>query len=233
MSDPIQETTETNSSRRKGLEAWAASIAARQRPPETAPPEQDGSGAAYARPDTSQRLNKVKAVTKIQKNHQSQKNSDGVELSRQQPEQHMELSLKDARRLVKTVGRSKAEAATKSKPVPTPPTELSKSNESKTKKAVEQANRQEVAEEAQNVTAEEVQQNPGVVSTVGQKSAKSTGKSEETKTTESSAHESEVEEHTSLIEPGNDPRASAYVRAGDYLSGDSGQSDLDDYMLAL
>ena len=83
MSDPIQETTETNGSRRKGLEAWAASIAARQQKPgPPPPPEQDGSGPAYARPGASQRIQNVKAVTGVQKGHKAQKNTDGVLLSR-------------------------------------------------------------------------------------------------------------------------------------------------------
>ena len=101
MSDPIQETTETNGSRRKGLEAWAASIAARQQKPgPPPPPEQDGSGPAYARPGASQRIQNVKAVTGVQKGHKAQKNTDGVLLSRNEQKVQPELSLKEARELM-------------------------------------------------------------------------------------------------------------------------------------
>ena len=237
MSDPIQETTETNGSRRKGLEAWAASIAARQQKPgPPPPPEQDGSGPAYARPGASQRIQNVKAVTGVHKGHKAQKNTDGVLLSRNEQKVQPELSLKEARELMKNVGTAKAEAATEAKttPPPAPPVAASQAPEVKIEKSIEMATQQEVAKEAQTVTAEEVQQSPGIASAVTSNSVKSSGKAERTETSKPEVEEAEEEkEAESLIKPGNDTRASAYVRAGDLLPEGSSNPDLDDYMLAL
>ena len=231
MSDPIQETTETNGSRRKGLEAWAASIAARQQQPGPPPaPENDGSGPAYSRPGSSQRIQNVKAVTGVQKGHQTQKNTDGVLLSRNEQTVQPELSLKEARELMKNVGTAKSQAATESKTTapPAPPVPTTQAPEVRLEKSIERATKQEVAKEAQTVTAEEVQQSPGVANAVSSKSVKSSGKAEKTETSKP-----EVEEAESLIKPGNDTRASAYVRAGDLMPDGSSNPDLDDYMLAL
>ena len=234
MSDPIQETTETNGSRRKGLEAWAAAMAARERPPGPPPgPERDDSGPAYTRPGSSQRPLKVKTVTQVQKGHQSQKNTDGVELSRNQPDLQQDLNMEKARRLVK--GQAVKVQANHQTATP-PPVPASNRPEVKTEKAIQQATKQEVANDAKVVTAEEVQQSPTVAGTVAKQAVKSSGKSEETRATKASpeaeetADESELE---SLIKPGNDPRAKAYVRAGDFLSEGTSNPDLDDFMLAL
>lgn len=237
MSDPIQETTETNGSRRKGLEAWAASIAARQQQPGPPPaPENDGSGPAYSHPGSSQRIHNVKAVTGVQKGHQTQKNTDGVLLSRNEQKVQPELSPKEARELMKNVGTAKSQAATESKTTapPAPPVPTAQAPEVKMEKSIERATKQEVAKEAQTVTAEEVQQSPGVANAVSSKSVKSSGKAEKTETSKPEVEEAEEEkEAESLIKPGNDTRASAYVRAGDLMPDGGSNPDLDDYMLAL
>jgi hypothetical protein len=234
MSDPIQEPKETNSSRRKGLEAWAAAMAARERPPGPPPaPEQDGSGPAYARPGASQRPLKVKTVTQVQKNHQSQKNSDGVELSRNKAEVQPELTLGKARELMKG---DTAKVATNPQAAPPPPLSTSKTPAVKTEKVLQQAKTQQVAEEAQVVTAEELQQSPSVARTVVAQSAKSAGtaeKAEDSKTLADTEEPTEEQETPSLIKPGNDPKARAYVRAGDFLSEGTSNPELDDFMLAL
>jgi hypothetical protein len=233
MSDPIQETTETNGSRRKGLEAWAASIAARQAAPATPPPpEQDDSGPAYTSPGTSQRPLKVKTVTQVQKGHQAQKNSDGVELSRNNQDVQPELTMEKARQLVKG---DASKVATNPQTAPPPPTPATKTPEVKTEKAIQRAAKQEIADEAQVVTAEELQQSPTVVGTVAAKSVKSSGKTEKAEASKATeeAEEAVEEETESLIKPGNDPRASAYVRAGDFLPEGTSNPDLDDFMLAL
>ena len=236
MSDPFQETTETNSSRRKGMEAWAASIAARQRPPAPPPgPEQDQSGPGYSKPGASQRPLKVKTVTNVHKSHHIQKNTDGVVLSRNNQGVESEISMKEARKLVKSTGKAKASAATESKSAPAPPPMATQAPEVKTERAIQQATTAETSKEAQTVTVEEVQQSPGVAVTVGAKSIKASVKAEKVEDTSSPSDVADTEEEKepeSLIKPGNDTRASAYVRAGDYLP-DGGNPDLDDYVLAL
>lgn len=235
MSEPIQETTETNSSRRKGLEAWAASMAARQQPPGPPPgPEQDNSGPAYTRPGAAQRPHKIKTVTKIQKQHQARK-ADSVDLARNSDMVQPEMTMKAARDLVKGgVKKPEGTVSAQQSQAP-PPTPQSQTVEVKVEKAIQQANDVEVAESAETVTAEEVQANPGVAGTVNAKAVKSTKKTEKAESAKevAEAEEAEEESETPLIEPGNSLRASAYVRAGDYMPEGSADPDLDDYVLAL
>ena len=99
-----------------------------------------------------------------------------------------------------------------------------------------EAAQESIAEAAETVTAEEVQAAPSVASTVAAKSVKKSGKAESTNSTNSAEDVEEAEEEaevTSLIKPGNDPKASAYVRAGDLMPEGSSNPDLDDFMLAL
>lgn len=237
MSEPIQETSEKKSSRQKGMEAWAAAMAARQQPPGPQPgPEQDGSGAAYTRPGASQRPQKIKTVTKIQKGHESRK-SDGVDLARNKEKVQPELTLKAARELVGS-GDAKVEAGSTAQAPspPPPPSPVIQAPEVKAEKALKKAAQDEISEQAQTVTAEEVQAAPGVATTVAAKSVKSTSKTEKAESSRATTEAEEAEEDSELAElvkPGNSLRASAYVRAGDLLPDGAKDSDLDDYMLAL
>ena len=235
MSEPIQETSEKKSSRQKGMEAWAAAMAARQKPPGPPPgPEQDGSGPAYARPGASQRPQKIKTVTKIQKGHEARK-SDGVDLARNKEKVQPELTLKAARELVGSGGARVEAGASTQAPTP-PPAPVTQAPQVRVEKAIKEAAQDEIAEQAQTVTAEEVQAAPGVAVTVAAKSVKSTGKTEKTESTAKTAEAEEGEEESELaglVKPGNSLRASAYVRAGDLLPEGSRDPDLDDYMLAL
>jgi hypothetical protein len=228
MSEPIKESKETKSAREKGMEAWAASIAARQsQTPQMPGPEQELASGGTSRSDASQRPRKIKTVTKTQETHSARK-KDSVDLARSAEKSEPELTMKSARELVK--GRTAPPANQISAPVqPQLQTPVQK-----TEKAVREAVTQQVAESAETVTAEEVQASPALASTVAVSSSKKADKSEKAeKVSQTEVAEESEEDVPSLIEPGNSPLASAYVRAGDMMNHDSSNPDLDDFLLAL
>lgn len=235
MSEPIKESKEKKSARQKGMEAWAASIAARQQTPQNQAPEPEiSSGGGTSRSNASQRPKKIKTVTKNQKTHETRKN-DTVDLARNAEKSEAELTKKDIRQIVG--GRPGTTGKVSGTQAPPPPATATQTPAAKTEKSLQTAAQEVVAEEAQTVTAEEVQSAPNVMSTVAAKSSKKSGKTEETTESKPAAETAEAEEEeaeaASLIKPGNDPKASAYVRAGDFLPDGSSDPDLDDYVLAL
>jgi len=139
--------------------------------------------------------------------------------------------MKAARELVS--GRSAPQAKA---PAPPPLQRASQAPVVKLEKAIKEAAQEEVSRAAETVTAEEVQASPGVASVVTSKSLKSGKEVDKSKSVETASDTEEAEEDqevASLIEPGNSPKATAYVRAGDLITGGSSDPDLDDYMLAL
>ena len=121
-------------------------------------------------------------------------------------------------------------------PAPPPLQRASQAPVVKLEKAIKEAAQEEVSRAAETVTAEEVQASPGVASVVTSKSLKSGKEVDKSKSVETASDTEEAEEDqevASLIEPGNSPKATAYVRAGDLITGGSSDPDLDDYMLAL
>ena len=233
MPEPIKESKEKKSARQKGMEAWAASIAARQQPPQSQTPEPEVSaGGGTSRSSASQRPKKIKTVTQNQKTHQTQKH-DSVDLARNAEKSEAELTMKDARQLMQ--GRVGTPAQVGGTQAPPPPQQVAQKPAAKAEKAIQEAAKETVAEEAQTVTAEEVQSAPNVMSTVAAKSTKKSGKTEETTESKPASETPEEEEAdpVSLIKPGNDPKASAYVRAGDFMPDGHSDPDIDDYVLAL
>lgn len=232
MSEPIKESKEKKSAREKGMEAWAASIEARKRQAAAPPPLQENEPAAgSSRADTSQRPKKIKTVTENQKTHNAQKH-DSVDLTRSAEKSEGELTMKDLQNLAK--GRRAGTTPQVNTP-PTPVQAQVQTPEKTVEKSIERAVTAEVAEQAETVTADEIQSSPAVVTTVAAKASKKTGKTEKADATEkpSPLDDLSEEELAELVKPGNSPKASAYVRAGDFSTEGSTDPDIDDYVLAL
>ena len=230
MSDAIEEISGEKKGRESAMAAWAASIAARNQNQQNQGPEQEVSGGGGAsRTNASQRPKKIKTVTKVQDTQTSVKN-DSVDLGRNAEKSEAELTMKDAQAMMR--GKRTQTTAPPTKAPAPPPTQNTKVQ---VEKAIKETAKEEVAKEAEVVTAEEVQSSPSIASTVAAKSSRKTQKAKKTeeKTESKAVEESEDDvDLAELIKPGNDTKASAYLRAGD-LMGDDSNPDLNDFIVAL
>lgn len=219
---------------KKGKEtmaAWAAVQAMREQRQQAKAPEQENSGGGSPRTNTSQRPQKIKTVTKTQES-KAPVQKDQVDLARSEKSQD-EVTMKDAQALVR--GRKASAPAKPAAPAPV----KAQAPAEQSKKVIEQAALDEVAKEAEVVTAEEVQSAPSVATTVAAKSVKSAKKSskaDKTESTSSTSESDEIDEDAELAElvkPGNGTRASAYLPASELMNGDDENHDLDDFLVAL